>query len=90
MSEHESELEEIRGLARNFMSPKEVAMIRGYDVDDFEAEVEEGTSERAMAYHGGHLLTKCALNESILTMALRCSSPAQAQALEILKQLRRT
>jgi hypothetical protein len=81
------ELEELRYHGTVLTPTEEIAKMLGLATDDLEQELIAGKSDRAMAILDGRMTRKTALRESILEMACRGSSPAQAEALRMLKEL---
>ncbi len=77
MTFNEKELEEIEKLGGLFMEPWEVAVILEVEMDPFEMQMEDRSSEAFKAYWKGFLKSKTEVMESVVQMAKRDSSPAQ-------------
>lgn len=70
-----------------FTPTEELAAMLGVSLSDLASELVAGKTDRAQAINTGRMARKTALRESILDMACRGSSPAQAEALRMLREL---
>lgn len=83
----EQDLQELEYLGAQFTPTDELAAIIGLPFNDLQEELLAVKTPRAKAILTGRFTRKTALRESILDMACRGSSPAQAEALRMLKDL---
>lgn len=81
------DLQSIEDFAGMLISIHDIAVILEKDVDDFISEYKDSDSSLYKAYMKGFLLTKASLNKSIIELASRNSSPAQTEALRMIKQI---
>lgn len=84
MEFNKEQLETIEALAKTFFTIHEVAVILQLDILDFKLEMKNQNSKAYLAYYKGFYEQKRELQKSIIDLALRGSSPAQAQALRFL------
>jgi hypothetical protein len=82
----DEDLAEIKNLAAVFYSPKEIAMIRDYDIALFVDECNAEGTKCYQAYYGGMLQSEYELRTSIVKLAKAGSSPAQTMSMDLLKQ----
>lgn len=78
-------LEELERLAGLFFSPKQIAVILQFDLEKFKAHLLDDGSPLYEAYQRGKLSSEADLRESIIAIAKQGSSPAQTQAMELLR-----
>ena len=86
MSDEElcKEAERLAGLT---FTDEEIAIVLEREPDDLSAEVDERKTPLARAIVRGRLLIKAEVNNSIIKLAIRGSSPAQQMAKEMLKRI---
>lgn len=78
------EIIKIEEFASQLFSPKEVAIIMGLEVDAFVLFMKmDNLASRA--YFKGKLLSESKVRKSIIELASKGSSPAQALAMELIK-----
>ena len=85
----EEQLAEVEKLAALFMEPREVALVLEVDEDKFSALVNKKGTDVYKKYWKGFLQSKTEVNESIINMAKKDSSPAQTLANSMIKDVER-
>ncbi|MBL8000417.1 MAG: hypothetical protein JNL05_00530 [Flavobacteriales bacterium] len=80
-------LEDYEYLGAQLYTDERLAIILEVPLLELRDELRAGRSDRARAILKGRLNRETAIRESILDMATRGSSPAQAMAMEMLKKL---
>lgn len=85
----ESDLQELTNYAAAGMSLREAATGLGVDADELKQQALTEGSPAYNAYQAGKLATKLKVQTSIMDLAGRGSSPAQALALKLLDQQER-
>lgn len=83
----DDDLKDLAFLGEQFTPDDELAIILGMDLFDLKAELIAGKTKRARTIITARLTRKAALRASILDMACRGSSPAQAEAIRMLARI---
>lgn len=73
-------------LAARFFNAKQCAIVLQVSVSDLKKEMKNENSEVFKIYYGAQLKAELDLREGIFALAVRGSSPAQAQMLKISEQ----
>ena len=81
------DLEIIEYLASQLFPDEQLAIVLEVPLPELREELLAGKSDRAKAILSGRLTRETAIRESILDMACRGSSPAQMEAMNMLKRL---
>lgn len=80
------QLKAITELASLFFTPKEIAVMQEWPVQEFEYDCKEESSPAYNAYYSGRLQTEVDLRKSIIKLAKSGSSPAQTMAMDMLNK----
>ena len=88
MQLNSDQLAEVTRVAAAAYTPKEVAYILGLPVKEFVAAVQDEASEVNAAYFKGFFSTELKVRESVITLAVSGSSPAQAAAKNLIDYAR--
>jgi hypothetical protein len=83
----EEERKDLEYHGAQFTPTEELAIMLGIQPDELRDELVAARTERSKAILAGRFARKTALRESILDMACRGSSPAQSEALRMMKNL---
>lgn len=83
----EEELQDLEYHGAQFTPTDELALMLEIPLSTLQEELVAGKTERAKAILTGRIARTTAIRESILDMACRGSSPAQAEALKMLNRL---
>src|SRR5688500_8877454 len=83
------DLEAIERVAAAAYSPREVAFILGFPVNQFTALMKDDESSASIAYFKGLYSSELKVRESIMAMARNASSPAQTLANKLIDENRR-
>ncbi len=83
----EEELKTLEELGGALMSPKEIAIVMEWDLSDFRANLTDPSSLVYKSYYKGYFTSKAAINKSIVEHASNGSSPAQTEALKLIKNI---
>ncbi|MFT7239210.1 MAG: hypothetical protein ACI93L_003310 [Cyclobacteriaceae bacterium] len=83
----EEELTDIQSYAGACMTKAEICLIMQFDLKIFESELQDIDSNVYKAYQSGFLLTKYDVQKKIIDLAKAGSSPAQTQALGMIKDI---
>ena len=75
-----------REMAMALVPHSEIAVAIGMDADLFAVEMNKPESDIYKSVNAGFLITKTKIQKSVIEMAQRGSSPAQAEALRLIKQ----
>lgn len=81
------ECAEARRLAGLCFTDSEIALVLEIDADELATDVVEMKTPLAKAIAGGRLLLKANVVNSVVKLAVRGSSPAQKELLDMLKKL---
>lgn len=79
------QLKEIGELAAVFFTPKEIALILEFPVEEFMLDCLDIKTPPGQAFHAGKLKSEFELRKSVLSLAKSGSSPAQSMALDLVK-----
>lgn len=80
------DLEDLKFHGLSFTPDEEIAYMLGIELEELRTELLAGKTERARAILDGRLQRRVAIRSSILEMACRGSSPAQAEALRMMQR----
>jgi hypothetical protein len=82
----DEQLLQVQELAGAFFTPKEIALIMDFPVEQFANDCQIECNKVARAYLAGKLKKEFEVRKSIIQLATSGSSPAQAMSLELIKQ----
>lgn len=85
----EEQLQQITEAATAGYTPKQVAMMLGYDIAAFCEEVMNEDSAINVAYFKGFFSAEFAVRRSVINLAVSGSNPAQTQSLKLFDEARR-
>ena len=86
MTLSKEQLASLEKLGGTFFSVQQCALVIEVDQMDLKKAIKNPSTEAHKAYYKGFLTSTLKLRESIMELATRGSSPAQAQMLKILEQ----
>jgi len=80
------QLKAVRELASLFFTPKEIAVMQEWPIEEFEGDCKEEGSGAYNAFFSGRLQSELDLRKSIIKLANSGSSPAQTMAMDMLNK----